>query len=453
MSLPVARADGPSSPGRTPRLSPKRIDAIDILRGMALIGMLAVHSLVIFNDDGTPTFVTQTAAGRSFATFAVLAGVSLALMTGARRPVVGAKLRSRQAGLAARALYIAVVGTIAGYLVTAMEVQFSVVLVYYGVMFLVALPFLRLSSRVLAGLAIAWALVAPPIIYELRPRLERTWSEQATLLDLFERPVSFVSEIFVTGSYPVLALMVFAFAGLIIGRLDLRSRVVAIRLTVVGLTMAVVSWLAASVLLFRFGGQDAIYETVPDYGLPHDVTPTTVLWFAQGNSETPWELAQRVGHSNSTFDLVHSIGVVAAILGILLLATRHATLLRVLEPLAAAGSMPLTIYTLAGVLVGCVALRAAPLLVVLLHHGRDAADVRHRLAALPRPRTPRAGRVVLRPRCVARRAATRRLIPPHTLNAATFVSTSRQASARSHPRPSRAGLSTSRRPRGSSWPK
>ena len=67
-----------------------RIVGIDIARCLALVGMIATHVLAARNPDGSLGFAEVVAGGRASALFAVLAGVSLALMSGGAEPVRGA---------------------------------------------------------------------------------------------------------------------------------------------------------------------------------------------------------------------------------------------------------------------------------------------------------------------------------------------------------------------------
>lgn len=67
----------------------QRIEGLDLARGVALVGMLAVHVFPTFDGDGSASLATQIASGRSSAVFATMAGVGLALVTGGRNPVSG----------------------------------------------------------------------------------------------------------------------------------------------------------------------------------------------------------------------------------------------------------------------------------------------------------------------------------------------------------------------------
>src|SRR5215218_7611418 len=71
----------PSSTGAVEVTRPARLIAVDATRGLALLGMMAVHALWAYDDDGNVTWTYSLAAGRSAATFALLAGVGIAFMT------------------------------------------------------------------------------------------------------------------------------------------------------------------------------------------------------------------------------------------------------------------------------------------------------------------------------------------------------------------------------------
>jgi uncharacterized membrane protein len=67
-----------------------RIVGLDVARCLALLGMVATHVLLDRGADGDLTSTQWLAGGRASALFAVLAGASLALMTGGRRPATSA---------------------------------------------------------------------------------------------------------------------------------------------------------------------------------------------------------------------------------------------------------------------------------------------------------------------------------------------------------------------------
>ena len=91
--------------------------------------MVAAHVL----DAGRPDGADALGGRRASALFAVLAGVSLVLMH--RRTYAGA-------GLAVRALLVALLGLALGEL----ETGLAIILTYYGLLFLMGLPFLGLRA-------------------------------------------------------------------------------------------------------------------------------------------------------------------------------------------------------------------------------------------------------------------------------------------------------------------
>ena len=60
---------------------PGRLVGLDVARCLALLGMVATHVLDARTPDGELATAQWLAGGRASALFAVLAGVSLALMT------------------------------------------------------------------------------------------------------------------------------------------------------------------------------------------------------------------------------------------------------------------------------------------------------------------------------------------------------------------------------------
>src|SRR4051794_11725424 len=83
-----------------------RLVGIDIARGVAILGMLITH--VTEGSDVAGAF--EVFAGRSMALFALLAGVSLALLSGGSQPVRGLALRQAMVRIAVRAALVFVVG-------------------------------------------------------------------------------------------------------------------------------------------------------------------------------------------------------------------------------------------------------------------------------------------------------------------------------------------------------
>lgn len=304
-----------------------RLVGVDVARGTALLGMVAVHVFPATRPDGSTSAVHALLSGRAAALFAVLAGVGLALLT--RRPGPG-----QGRSLALRGGAVALVGLALGSVPSGL----AVVLGYYGVLFLVALPLLRLPARVLAAGALGTALLAPLLSYALRPHLPPRAPGNPSLDLLVAHPWQLLTTLLVTGYYPVLCWAAYLCAGLAVGRLDLRSRVVQVRLALGGAVLAAVSS-GASALLLDAGGRTAVALTDPARGVSENQygnVPTT----------TPWWLAVDAPHASTPPDLLLTTGTSLLVLGLALLVCTHPRAARLLRPVAAAGSMTLTLYAL-----------------------------------------------------------------------------------------------------------
>jgi uncharacterized membrane protein len=87
---PLAGGVGGTAAAATLSDRPGRVVGVDVARGIALIGMMAVHIFATFDRHGTP----MLAKGRSATTVVLVAGVSLAFLSGGQRVVEG-RLLSR----------------------------------------------------------------------------------------------------------------------------------------------------------------------------------------------------------------------------------------------------------------------------------------------------------------------------------------------------------------------
>ncbi|GAA3034625.1 heparan-alpha-glucosaminide N-acetyltransferase domain-containing protein [Microbacterium dextranolyticum] len=279
------------------------MQGIDLARGIAVIGMLAAHLVYLaewdWRDPGT---WTDVANGRSSILFATLAGVSIALVTGgASRPAPGRELGRARRALALRALLLWLIGLV----LIATQVPAFIILPTYAVLFLLALPLLRLRARTLwivaAGLAATMPWIEP-----LLDGLPVWRGEQGAMLML------------VAGwHYPFPVWAVFVVAGLAAGRSGLGRPRTAWTLLAAGAALAALAY-----------GADAL---------------RTALHPAGGRSYLDAALAARP-HSGGLLEVFGGGGLALAAIGLCLLLCRVRPVGAVLLPLRAVGSMPLTAY-------------------------------------------------------------------------------------------------------------
>ena len=336
----MATGSGPSHLAGTPAKS--RVIGVDVARGIAVAGMLAVHVFYTFNSDGSPSIATELASGRSAAIFAVMAGVGLALVTGGRNPVKGVTRVAASAGLVVRTLLICLIGLLLGYATNAAGLNVYVILPYYAVMFLLAIPLLGLGPRVLAGIAVVLAVSAGVLInVTIGDVANPSRGIDATLGVAGHHPVGLLILLLFGGAYPAVLWLAYICAGMALGRLDLSSKRVAAWLLGGGVALAATAWLTSWVLLFQFGGLQHIRQAAP---AGTRWTTSRLLWVPFGDFQTWWWYAGRAPHSGTPLDMLHTLGCALAVLGAALLLARLPAAMRLMRPLAAAGSMILTLY-------------------------------------------------------------------------------------------------------------
>ncbi|WP_432937280.1 heparan-alpha-glucosaminide N-acetyltransferase domain-containing protein [Kribbella sp. CA-253562] len=309
-----------------------RLSGVDAARGIALLGMMSVHIIPATDETGQTTTAYLVASGRASALFAVLAGVGLALATGGPHPYRGRRMLATRSGLIVRASLLALLGLTLG----AVETPVAIILVYYALLFVCAVPFLSLGARALVPLAVGWALLAPALNHVLRSSLDGSGSSNPTFGSLAE-PGVLVTELALTGYYPVLPWIAYLLAGMAVGRLALGSPRVAAGLLVGGAGLAILAKVVSWTLLYPLGGLARIVGSpAVERRLSTSLggtTPTTSWWW----------LAVSGPHSGTPLDLLHTIGTALGVLGACLLTIRVAAPL--LTPLVAAGGMTLTLYS------------------------------------------------------------------------------------------------------------
>ncbi|NYI43619.1 putative membrane protein [Nocardioides aromaticivorans] len=320
-----------------------RLVGIDVARTVALVGMIATHVLDGRTTTGELTTVQWLAGGRASALFAVLAGVSIALMSGGAHPVRGSERTRTVLGLAARAVLVALLGLALGGL----ETSLAIILAYYGVLFLLGLPFIGLRAVPLAVLAGVWLVAAPVASHLVRPSLPvRDFASPD--FSRFVDPGPLLADLLLTGYYPAVPWLAYLLAGMAIGRTDLTGWRTPLRLAACGLGLAVVATAVSrlctsslevrtALVPHRVTTEDELLRMLS--GSQHGTTPTDGAWqwllVVSPHSATPFDLAQTIGSA------LVVIGLALALADVLPRWGRAA-----LAVLAGAGAMPLSLYTL-----------------------------------------------------------------------------------------------------------
>jgi uncharacterized membrane protein YeiB len=286
---------------------PSRLAGVDLARGLAIVGMLAAHLLVITEPFALiePATWVAIVEGRSSILFATLAGVSIALVTGARTPVVGEARRVATLRLTVRAFAL----WLLGFVLIFTGVPVFVVLPAYGLMFLLALAFIPFRARTLAVIAAVLAVVMPFVQVFL------------DALPLWQGPIGDDLSRALGWHYPFTTWTAFVIAGMALARAGLGERRVQGRMLALGAVLTVL----AATLAWAF----------PAPPLTSDTTASALFW-----SEL-WTIEP---HSSGLLEVIGSGGFAIAMIAACCLLCRTPVTWIVL-PLRALGSMPLTAYT------------------------------------------------------------------------------------------------------------
>ena len=322
----------PASPGP----SMGRLVGVDLARALAVFGMYVVHiGPPLSATDGVASWVRYMADGHSSVLFATLAGFSLMLIAGRREPKTGLAGRQAKARIAIRAVILLALGT-----AMAMEYGGVIILGFYGVYFLLALPLVRLRARTLAIIAAALALVTPQLSFALSSLLTQPVQQSINAYDPLHRLSDVgVLDLLFTGFYPTITWIPFVIAGMALARLDLSQAAVQWRLAALGAALTVAAY-GMSLLL---AGKDALRSTAEDGSSSGG---SGAMPLDSGALEPQASSLLTAGpHSGTTFDIIGSVGVaILVIVGATVAMDRLPRLRRLATPVVAVGTMSLTAY-------------------------------------------------------------------------------------------------------------
>lgn len=331
----IVRAAATGTGDRPPRRP--RLDGLDAARGLAVLGMFAAHVAPLHDpvDLGDPSTWGALVHGRSSVLFALCAGVSLVLAT--TGPSDRGRVRDRRHVLARAALLLAM-----GALLTLVPGGILVILPTYAVLFVAALPFLRLRLR--------WVVLAAVLALVAGPPIALVGQSVAALSG-----VGLADPLF--SGYPAVSWFGVVLAGVLLARLGLERRRVLWGALGSGIGAAVLGYGGGTLVAHAFGISGPVGTMIPVSDLPGSSTgsgsgsvtiptgssATMVVPEQQPLPEVNWaRLLDLSPHGGSTFELLGAIGVAVAVLAAALLLTAVAPLR--LRPLSSIGRCALTLY-------------------------------------------------------------------------------------------------------------
>ena len=213
--------------------SNNRIVGYDLARALALLGMLLVNFSVLLGNSGSdPTwldYLIEMIMGRAAATFVVLAGVGLSLLT---KSVYLSKdrdaINDKRLTLLKRSLFLLVIGVF-NFVIS----PISDILHFYAVYIAIGACLLTLSNRSLATLVLA-TIAARPIImtgFEFVKNWDFNRLAEIGTWNL----LGIIDHFLFNGCFPVVPWMAFVMMGMWIGRRDLSDRFLRKKILLTGI--------------------------------------------------------------------------------------------------------------------------------------------------------------------------------------------------------------------------
>lgn len=296
-----------------PARDTKRLLALDAVRGLAVIGMFVQH----FALNQWNAFVS----GNTMILFILCSGISYTMMAqGMEQKAMEAPVF--RARVLARSVFI----DLTGYLILMLNGPFGVVLQAYAMLFLLALPLVKCSTKKLAAISAISFVVCPPLMLIGMSLLEGV----ALLDDIAGGPLSALAWL------PVFT------AGMVLGRLNLRSTITAVRLAVTGAAILI------PFKFFAFYALPEIYQSfcsrLAQFSSASASPPDPYAVWPRNTLAPLWQmLFLDAPQGGSSFELLIGMGGSFILLASVLLLEKKIVL--VLGPFAKVGRVALTLYS------------------------------------------------------------------------------------------------------------
>lgn len=213
----------------------RRIPGIDLARGLAIAGMLAVHVGPTHQHDTATRLYALVTHGRASLLFALLAGLGVSLLAASRTAT------TRQARL--RLLWTAAVLFPLGLGLQALDVTVNVILTSYAALFIIGAACLTLSSRLILTLAALSGILGPLGFLYGRIHDPGTFNRSPVMWN--DTPLEMLHGIVLSGPFPLITWATPFFVGVWLGRRELARTSTRLALVIAGGLAAVVAPLAA----------------------------------------------------------------------------------------------------------------------------------------------------------------------------------------------------------------
>ncbi len=238
--------------------SNRRIIGLDFARALAVFGMVIVNFKIAMGAEANgPAWLielTGLLSGKAAATFVILAGIGISLLTRkARRMNDQYQLISKRNTLLKRALFLFV----AGLLYTPLWP--ADILHFYGIYIAVAALLLNTSSKKLTSFSLL--LVTAYCLLILVFDYGDGWNWETLAYTDFWTPAGMVRHLFFNGFHPVIPWLAFLLLGMVIGRMNLEDSEIRKRILFWSASSALIAELLSRFLI-RFLSEGAGLESI-----------------------------------------------------------------------------------------------------------------------------------------------------------------------------------------------
>jgi len=195
-----------------------RIIGIDVARALAVIGMIIVNFKTVLGENGVNWLKSFTSIfeGKAAATFVVLAGVGLALMTNvAIYENNEESIKNFRIKLIKRALFLFIVGT------SYIAIWPADILHFYGVYLTIIILLLKSREKTILLFTVSLIMVFPILV--MFWNYETGWNFSTLDYLDFWTFKGFIRNLFFNGFHPVIPWTAFMLFGFWFGKQDLRS--------------------------------------------------------------------------------------------------------------------------------------------------------------------------------------------------------------------------------------
>ncbi|MDO4791670.1 MAG: heparan-alpha-glucosaminide N-acetyltransferase domain-containing protein [Buchananella hordeovulneris] len=189
-----------------------RVIGLDAARGLALLGMVVAHAAAMDDVGNTPRWLGFT-HGRASILFAMIAGISLAIITGGSKPRQGEFVLRDRLRIFTRAVVLLIIASI----LESVGTPVAIILGSYALWFVLSLPFVQCRVRTLLIWGASFAALGG-LVNELMSQLMVRY-----YFYLGAQPGNGFLTLLFSSVYPALVWMGFVLVGMAIGRSDLAN--------------------------------------------------------------------------------------------------------------------------------------------------------------------------------------------------------------------------------------